>query len=122
MLTNRPLEPIMENEVKKNLTSLEKSLYQELANGIIEIKKISQEAIKRKSELLKALRLRSQKNEIHSYHPSFKLLRAIKKGKLMKKNRSSQQSINNGKSQARSHLQKKKKLLRTKVRPHSFFD
>ena len=38
MLTNRPLEPIMENEVKKNLTSLEKSLYQELANGIIEIK------------------------------------------------------------------------------------
>ena len=55
MLTNRPLEPIMENEVKKNLTSLEKSLYQELANGIIEIKKISQEAIKRKSELLKKL-------------------------------------------------------------------
>ena len=80
MLRNRPLEPIMENEVKKNLTSLEKSLYQELANGIIEIKKISQEAIKRKSELLKKLSdLEVKKNEIHSYHPSFKLLRAIKK-------------------------------------------
>ena len=80
MLVNQKLEPILEKEVSRNLTSLEISLNQELAKGIEHIKNLSKSALNKKLDLNKKLAdLELKKNNIHSLHPKFKLLKSVKK-------------------------------------------
>jgi hypothetical protein len=80
MSVNQKLEPILEKEVSKNLTSLEISLNQELAKGIEHIKDLSKSALNKKLDLNKKLAdLELKKNNIHSLHPKFKLLKLVKK-------------------------------------------
>ena len=80
MLVNQALEPIFKKEVTKNLKNLESSLNQELAKGIEHIKELSRTALKRKLELQKRLvDFEMKKNDIHSLHPRFKLLKSVTK-------------------------------------------
>lgn len=79
MLVDRKLESVLRKEVTKNINKLEASLNQELARGIDDIKVISRTALKRKIELQKRLvDLEMKKNDIHSFHPRFKLLKSVK--------------------------------------------
>ena len=79
MLVNQKLESILEKEVTKNLASLEISLNQELVKGIEHVKNLSKTALSRKLELQKKLvDLELKKNNIHSLHPKFKLLKSVK--------------------------------------------
>ena len=79
MLVNQDLEPILKKEVTKNLISLKSSLNQELAKGIEHIKEISRTALEQKIQLQKKLvDLEMMKNDIHSLHPRFKLLKSVK--------------------------------------------
>ena len=65
--------------VTKNINKLEASLSQELASGIDDIKVRSRTALKRKIELQKRLvDLEMKKNDIHSFHPRFQLLKSVK--------------------------------------------
>jgi hypothetical protein len=80
MLANQKLEAILVKEVTKNLTKLESSLDQELAKGIEHIKNLSKSALGKKIELQKKIvDLEMKKNDIHSLHPRFKLLKSVKK-------------------------------------------
>ena len=80
MLANQKLEAILVKEVTKNLTKLESSLDQELAKGIEHIKNLSKSALAKKIELQKKIvDLEMKKNDIHSLHPRFKLLKSVKK-------------------------------------------
>ena len=80
MLANQKLEAILIKEVTKNLTKLESSLDQELAKGIEHIKNLSKSALAKKIELQKKIvDLEMKKNDIHSLHPRFKLLKSVKK-------------------------------------------
>lgn len=80
MLANQKLEAILIKEVTKNLTKLESSLDQELAMGIEHIKNLSKSALAKKIELQKKIvDLEMKKNDIHSLHPRFKLLKSVKK-------------------------------------------
>ena len=80
MLANQKLEPILLNEVTKNLKKLESSLDHELAKGIEHIKNLSKSALSKKIELQKKIvDLEMKKNDIHSLHPRFKLLKSVKK-------------------------------------------
>ena len=80
MLANQKLEAILSKEVTKNLTKLESSLDQELAKGIEHIKNLSKSALAKKIEIQKKIvDLEMKKNDIHSLHPRFKLLKAVKK-------------------------------------------
>lgn len=80
MLVNQALEPILTKEVTKNLTMLKSSLDHELAKGIEHIKHLSKSALLRKVELQKRIvELEMKKNDIHSLHPRFKLLKSVKK-------------------------------------------
>ena len=79
MLVNQDLEPILKKEVTKNLTKLKASLNQELAMGIEHIKELSRTALEQKIQLQKKLLdLEMMKNDIHSLHPRFKLLKSVK--------------------------------------------
>jgi len=79
MLVDRKLESILRKEVTKNINKLEASLSQELASGIDDIKVRSRTALKRKIELQKRLvDLEMKKNDIHSFHPRFQLLKSVK--------------------------------------------
>ena len=79
MLVDRKLESILKKEVTKNINKLEASLSQELASGIDDIKVRSRTALKRKIELQKRLvDLEMKKNDIHSFHPRFQLLKSVK--------------------------------------------
>jgi len=79
MLVDRILESILRKEVTKNINKLEASLSQELASGIDDIKVRSRTALKRKIELQKRLvDLEMKKNDIHSFHPRFQLLKSVK--------------------------------------------
>ena len=80
MLANQKLEAILSKEVTKNLTKLESSLDQELAKGIEHIKNLSKSALAKKIELQKKIvDLEMKKNDIHSLHPRFKLLKSVKR-------------------------------------------
>jgi hypothetical protein len=80
MLVSQALEPILKIEVTKNLDKLESSLNQELAKGIENIKELSRTALKRKIELQKRrVDFEMKKNDIHSLHPRFKLLKSVTK-------------------------------------------
>jgi hypothetical protein len=80
MLANQKLEAILTKEVTKNLTKLESSLDHELAKGIEHIKNLSKSALAKKIELQKKIvDLEMKKNDIHSLHPRFKLLKSVKK-------------------------------------------
>lgn len=80
MLANQKLEDILTKEVTKNLTQLESSLDQELAKGIEHIKNLSKSALAKKIELQrKIVDLELKKNDIHSLHPRYKLLKSVKK-------------------------------------------
>ena len=80
MLANQKLEAILIKEVTKNLTKLESSLDQELAMGIEHIKNLSKSALAKKIELQKKIvDLEMKKNDIHSLHPRFKLLKSVKR-------------------------------------------
>ena len=80
MLVSQALEPILKIEVTKNLDKLESSLNQELAKGIENIKELSRTALKRKIELQKRrVDFEMKKNDIHSFHPRFKLLKSVTK-------------------------------------------
>ena len=80
MLANQKLEAILSKEVTKNLTKLESSLDQELAKGIEHIKNLSKSALAKKIELQrKIVDLELKKNDIHSLHPRYKLLKSVKK-------------------------------------------
>jgi hypothetical protein len=80
MLANQKLGAILVKEVTKNLTKLESSLDQELAKGIEHIKNLSKSALGKKIELQKKIvDLEMKKNDIHSLHPRFKLLKSVKK-------------------------------------------
>ena len=79
MLVNQDLEPILKKEVTKNLTKLKASLNQELAKGIEHIKELSRATLEQKIQLQKKLLdLEMMKNDIHSLHPRFKLLKSVK--------------------------------------------
>lgn len=79
MLVNQDLEPILKKEVTKNLAKLKASLNQELARGIEHIKELSKTALEQKIQLQKKLvDLEMMKNDIHSLHPRFKLLKSVK--------------------------------------------
>lgn len=79
MLTNQDLEPILKNEVDKNLSKLGSALNQELAQGIEHIKELSRTALSRKILLQKRLVDREiKRNDIHSLHPHYKLLKSVK--------------------------------------------
>ncbi len=79
MIVNQELADTVKLEVSRNLSSLEQSLNQELANGIEQIKQLTKDAIKKKANLHKKLSdLEVKKNDLHIYHPRFKLLRALK--------------------------------------------
>jgi len=80
MLTNQDLEPILKNEVNKNLLKLSSALDLELAKGIEHIKELSRTALNRKILLQKRLvDMEIKRNDIHSLHPHFKLLKSVKK-------------------------------------------
>jgi hypothetical protein len=58
---------------------LKASLNQELARGIEHIKELSKTALEQKIQLQKKLvDLEMMKNDIHSLHPRFKLLKSVK--------------------------------------------
>ena len=79
MLTNQDLEPILKNEVDKNLSKLGSALNQEVAQGIEHIKELSRTALSRKILLQKRLVDREiKRNDIHSLHPHYKLLKSVK--------------------------------------------
>ena len=72
MLTNQDLEPILKNEVNKNLLKLSSALDLELAKGIEHIKELSRTALNRKILLQKRLvDMEIKRNDIHSLHRSF---------------------------------------------------
>ncbi len=80
LLVKEDLEPILKNEVNKNLHKLESSLVQEIARGIDHIKRTSRVSLDRKIELQKTLvDLEMKKNDIHSLHPRFRVLKSVKK-------------------------------------------
>ena len=80
LLVKQELEPVLKNEVNKNLYKLEASLAQEIARGIDHIKRTSRISLDRKIELQKILvDLEMKKNDIHSLHPRFRVLRSVKK-------------------------------------------
>ena len=80
LLAKQELEPILKKEVNKNLYKLESSLAQEIARGIDHIKRTSRVSLDRKIELQKILvDLEMKKNDIHSLHPRFRVLKSVKK-------------------------------------------
>ena len=80
MLITQELEPILKDEITKNLNRLQASLDQEIAKGIDHIKKSSRVSLDRKIQIQKILvDLEMKKNDIHSLHPRFRLLKSVKK-------------------------------------------
>ena len=80
LLAKQELEPILKKEVNKNLDKLESSLAQEIAKGIDHIKRTSRVSLDRKIELQKILVDNEiKKNDIHSLHPRFRVLKSVKK-------------------------------------------
>jgi hypothetical protein len=119
MLANQKLEAILTKEVTKNLTKLESSLDQELAKGIEHIKNLSKSALAKKIELQKKIvDLEMKKNDIHSLHPRFKLLKSVKK-ELDQKNSAFSLTSKNGKSPKKGISSKKHP--RKAAHPHNFF-
>ena len=80
LLAKQELEAILKKEVNKNLDKLESSLAQEIARGIDHIKRTSRVSLDRKIELQRILvDLEMKKNDIHSLHPRFRVLKSVKK-------------------------------------------
>jgi hypothetical protein len=88
MLINQDLEPILKIEVEKNLSKLGIALELELAKGIEHIKELSRTALNRKILLQKRLvDMEIKRNDIHSLHPHFKLLKSVKKELVQSKDK-----------------------------------
>ena len=77
MIINQSLDPVLENEISKNLTSLRESLNKELASGINHIKDELKSTVSRQKELhARLVDFEINKKDDLTFSPRLKLLKA----------------------------------------------
>ena len=77
MLINQSLDPVLEKEISKNLTSLRESLNKELASGINHIKEELKSSVSRQKELhTRLVDFEINKKDELTFSPRLKLLKA----------------------------------------------